>query len=247
MSVTDAGRQLTESYRLAQTRIGRETVRRMFEVWQLLDPTAVDDTVEQWLQVAMALTKAQRQTSAQLAADYVRAFRAVELGTLAGFDASIPTLAPDEALATSLTVTGPAALKSGMTRGYTVDRAASLARNASSRAAHRLALNGGRTTVMAAVASDDRALGFSRATSGSACAFCAILASRGAVYTSERTADFEAHDGCSCSPEPLYARDAPLPPGASQYAAQWEQAKSLGSDEGIPATVAFRRIIENRA
>jgi hypothetical protein len=41
-------------------------------------------------------------------------------------------------------------------------------------------------------------------TSGNACDFCSMLADRGAVY-GEASAEFEAHDHCSCSAQPVYA------------------------------------------
>lgn len=58
--------------------------------------------------------------------------------------------------------------------------------------------NHSRQTVMNAAVADKRALGWQRITSGDSCAFCAMLASRGAIYTS-KTADFAAHDRCNCS------------------------------------------------
>lgn len=42
---------------------------------------------------------------------------------------------------------------------------------------------------------------YRRITSGTACAFCRMLAGRGAVY-SENTGRFQAHDHCACTAEP---------------------------------------------
>lgn len=45
-------------------------------------------------------------------------------------------------------------------------------------------------------------LGWARVLTGERnCSFCAMLASRGAVYKSEKTAGFEPHDRCDCHPE----------------------------------------------
>jgi hypothetical protein len=53
-------------------------------------------------------------------------------------------------------------------------------------------------------------VGWQRVASDNACAFCEMLAARGAVY-SEESADFEAHDGCTCTVEPVWRREADPP------------------------------------
>jgi hypothetical protein len=42
-----------------------------------------------------------------------------------------------------------------------------------------------------------------RVLGGAGCDFCQMLAGRGEVYSAE-TADFEAHDHCGCTAEPIY-------------------------------------------
>jgi hypothetical protein len=64
-----------------------------------------------------------------------------------------------------------------------------------------------------------------------------MLASRGGVY-SERGGRFEAHDGCSCSVEPLWERQ-PDPPEVKALQADWRQATSGLS--GREAIAAWRR------
>lgn len=58
--------------------------------------------------------------------------------------------------------------------------------------------NAGRDTVITNSLDDPQATGWQRVTSGG-CGFCQMLAGRGAVYRSERTASFGAHDNCRCS------------------------------------------------
>lgn len=50
---------------------------------------------------------------------------------------------------------------------------------------------------------DPAAVGWRRHSSGSGCKFCAMLASRGAVYK-ESTVHFAAHPHCSCSASPVF-------------------------------------------
>ena len=71
-----------------------------------------------------------------------------------------------------------------------------------------------------------------------------MLASRGAVYKTERTAGdgHKFHDSCGCTPEPVYSRQNDPPP----FAGEWAEAKRIARDEGIRTDVAFRRLVEGR-
>lgn len=46
---------------------------------------------------------------------------------------------------------------------------------------------------------------YARVTSGSTCAFCMVLASRGAVYVTEASASEHYHAHCDCVPTPVWA------------------------------------------
>lgn len=244
MATTTAGRALTEAHRLAQVRLGAQTVRDLLNIFPLLDPTDLDATTARWLRVAAPIIRTRRDTSATLAANYVNIFRTLELGDKAR--PVVPVLAETvtaERLATSLLVTGPVALKQAMTRGVLLGQAVRTASTTSARAGMRHALNGGRDSIIETVAKDKTALGWARATSGAPCAFCAMLASRGPVYKTKTSAGGEGHryhDSCNCIPEPVYHRDAEWPPGARQYAALWAEAKTMDGD----VTTNFRHLVE---
>ncbi len=62
--------------------------------------------------------------------------------------------------------------------------------------------NAARDTVMSSALEDPRADGWQRDGTGS-CDFCTMLIARGAVY-SDATADFGAHDNCSCIAVPAF-------------------------------------------
>lgn len=198
---TAAATRLTRSHRLAQKRIATDTITAMRRIWPLLDGYDLDSTAPAWLDAAVPVIDAFRAESARNAAAYVRAFRAIEIGrgatpVLAG------AVAPDVAT-TSLLVTGPISVKSAVARGVPIVRAMSVAEASSSAAAMRHALNAGRETVTGTLATDQAARGWARVSGGGACKFCSMLAGRGHVY-SAGTVDFQAHDGCSCSAEPVY-------------------------------------------
>ena len=197
-----AAHRLTEAHRLAQARLGARTVAQMLAAWNILDVEDLEATTGPWLQAAVPLVQAQHRQSAILAADYMRAFRAVQLGTLTGPTAVLAEFDPKR-VTTSLTVTGPVSLKAAMARGVDLATAADTAQARSAAAGMRQSLAGGRETIAATTTADPRAVGYVRVTSDKACEFCSMLADRGAVY-SDDTAHFDAHDGCSCSGEPVY-------------------------------------------
>lgn len=237
MASSPLAAQLTEAQRVAQLHLGVQTVAAMRALFALLDPTDLDGTFERWLTAALPVLQAQRQTSIQLAAAYVSNFKRLEVGRPVSVQLADPI--DIRAATTSLLVTGPYRLKKNVGEGALLTRAMSIAEASSSSAAMRHVLNGGRETIAQTVADDKDALGWARVASGDPCAFCAMLTSRGPVY-SEESIDFEAHDHCSCTAEPVYHRDAAWPAGSERYRALWEEA-----DNAPGETLAnFRALVE---
>lgn len=76
-----------------------------------------------------------------------------------------------------------------------------------------------RDTVLTNRRRDPQAAGWVRIASGAACGFCKALAAKGAVYR-EASADFAAHDNCTCTCAPVF-KGGELGPEASvmQYMA----------------------------
>ncbi|WP_051179727.1 VG15 protein [Nocardia concava] len=81
-------------------------------------------------------------------------------------------------------------------------------------ATQRLVLQPGRATISAAAAHDPAKARWARVPSGKTCAFCLVLASRGAVYATKATAGgmHKFHDDCNCTPTPVW-RNSPYPEG----------------------------------
>lgn len=204
MAATPAGARLTEAHRLSQTSIGVRLSAEMLLLWSLVDTKQLDRTVPQWLAAAMALIQVRRIESVRLAASYLTAFRTLEAPAAVPFRPILATSLDTLAASTSLRVVGPISVKRAMAAGRSLARASEVASTNTARTAMRHALEGGRDTIAATVRADPSVRGFRRVTSGDACKFCTMLAGRGAVY-SGATATFQAHDGCSCSAEPVYA------------------------------------------
>lgn len=237
MAATAAGARLTEGHRLAQSRLGASVVRQMAGLWPLLDPEDLDATVERWLRLALPVVRSQHDASARLAAAYLRTFRSIEAPDLPPLRLPPPPTFDPAQATTSLTVTGPVTVRTATGAGQTIAAASDAGLSASARAAMRLALNGGRRAIVNGANADPDTQGWARATSGNPCAFCDMLASRGPVY-SEETGDFEAHDGCSCTAEPVYP-GSEWPPGAREARALWDE--STRGYSGNAAINAFRR------
>lgn len=79
---------------------------------------------------------------------------------------------------------------------------------------------------------DVEAIGWSRVARGGACKFCAMLASKGAVYRSESTATFASHKHCNCAARPEFRNDTHGPEASAiQYVASSRRAR----DESVQA------------
>lgn len=106
-------------------------------------------------------------------------------------------------------------------------------------AVQRLVLDVGRDTVTGAVRQDRAAKGWARVPEPGACSFCALLATRGAVYKSD-TVTFRSHDHCRCHAEPVFGVYEP-----SAQIRQW-QALYQSIQHGSPAQTRrnFRKALE---
>lgn len=163
---------------------------------------------------------------------------------------------------TSLMVTGPANVKSKRGRGKSPEEAHREAVVDAGGSAARHVLTGGRDTHLELVDNDPaEPIGWMRVTDGDPCWFCAMLASRGPRYRSEKSATRVVkpkrkrrgssrrvgdtyHDNCACVAEPMFSRSQAWPGKGREWQNLWnEVAKGLSGDE---ARKAFRREYEYR-
>lgn len=110
-------------------------------------------------------------------------------------------------------------------------------------AAIRQGLKGARNVTANVVKFDRKALGYARFTDANPCHFCALLASRGAVYSKESFAESDAgftankraaevpadyvriskvHNNCRCTLRPVYSRSQEFDADAKFYRQQWK-------------------------
>ena len=131
--------------------------------------------------------------AASLAADWYEEQRvkAEVRGRFQAITAELPTTGRTEALA---------GFAVGPLYGAKPDAALALVK--ASGGLQRIIFNADRYTVMGSSVKDPRARGWQREGNGE-CQFCALLISRGAVYT-EGSVDFESHDRCRCVGVPAF-------------------------------------------
>jgi len=171
-----------------------------------------------------------------------------EARRLAGIFEARPGIVPpvfDPAFVSGvLDSTGPYTLLGNLKQGRQL-------RDAMNRAGIRLAgagqksvLDGGRAAIYALAKTDPAAVGWARITRAKPCAFCAMLASRGAVYKTEKSARFLAHDHCMCTPAPFFKPGGAAKLVNSSLAEEWQRVTKGYS--GKEAFRAWRRYWDNK-
>lgn len=105
--------------------------------------------------------------------------------------------------------------------------------------AEKLVLDTGRRTIIDNVHRDRQATGWARIPEPAACAFCALLATRGAVYKHE-TAAFRSHDHCKCHAEPVFG-DYQAPPEVERWR---DLYRSINHGSPAKMRADFRRAYE---
>lgn len=235
MAGTEEGSALTAQHRSRQLVLRSALIRDLLLTWRLFDPTDPASYAE-FSGVAEILIRSLYRDSAALATTYYREFRQAERIAGAAVVRPAPELAR-ERIRIALRATGLAGTLKAMRLGYPPEAAAQQGFVRASGAAGRLVLEGGRQSLLETVEADPERPRWRRVTSGDACHFCAMLASRGAVYASDRTAGFQAHDFCTCSVEPAFAGSED-PPTTRRFRALWTE--STRGHSGADAINAFR-------
>jgi hypothetical protein len=242
VAVTAGGATLSVQHRVAQLAIRAALLRDLARLWPMFDPTDFG-TFERFPSLATTLIAARHRDSAGLAVAYYQAFRTIETGAIATVRVVVPD-PPDEVVSRdALRATGLLGTLNARRAGQPIETARRSGWVRLAGSATSLVLRGGRDTILGAVFSDPARPRWQRVTSGRPCAFCAMLASRGAAFGSERGADFEAHDHCSCSAEPAFSGSR-LPPASEAFRRQWQETTAGLS--GNDALNAFRQAVEGR-
>lgn len=242
MAASRQAAQLTAAHKRVQALIARGVIADTAQAVQLLDLADIDKSVQQFILQMNGIVATRRRQSEVAALRYYQSFRIAEIGKTAPIRPTAKPLNIPQ-LSTSFQVTGPVALKKAIRAGQGNTKALRTTTTTSSASAVRHVLNAGRELIHNAVTTDRAAMGWQRVTSGNACAFCAMLASRGPVYTSRDTAlaDPESHDGCACTEEPIFMEKGAWTDQARQYRDLWDEStQGLSGEQARQAfTEAF--------
>jgi hypothetical protein len=233
----DADR-LTRQHRAAQAAIGRAVVRPIRQTAQTAPLADVDGWFERVLPRLLRIVAAGWAASRNQASRYLIRHAALE-----GVDVEpVRALWTPQRVIASARVTGPVAFKEHVESFHAPEGAKQAMVTRLTGAMQRQALAGGRDTLARTIEESDSIVGWRRVTDADPCAFCAMLASRGAVYN-ERTVRFEAHDGDECTFAPLYEHEDE-PDEVQELYQQWLQATAGHS--GKAAIRAWRRYWDKR-
>jgi hypothetical protein len=248
---------ITETHRLAQISLANEALKDSSAYLSLLDFSRVEETFPRYRSALGQMVDERRALSSALGSSYYRAMRSTAEVT-GDFSPRLAASLASDQISKSLLVTGPVAARKILASGGNAEEALRAATVATGRAVKRHVLNGGRGTVLNGVFEDSKAKGWVRVTDGMPCAFCAMLASRGAVYKSGNTAAgtrretntgaFKVHDGCGCSVLPFWSADADYALGRSvELRDQYNAAIGSGKDmDARDRRLAFRRAWERK-
>lgn len=223
MANTETGRALTEAHRVAQIRLGGAAMLRAAGLWSLLDVGDLDGSAPVWMAATADQVGNAQAQSAAMAERYVSLYREAEIGTQSG-----PIVRPLSSTATTveaLRIKGPVGIKTAIGRGVTVERAYRAGMIAVQGMVMQLALGAGRGVIDGTARADGRSGRYRRVTDGTPCAFCAMLAGRGPVY-SEETAYFRTHLRCGCTAEIVYGEWVP-----NELEAKWRESYFTAAEE----------------
>jgi len=208
--------------------LAAQMAREILRVWrELMNPAKVDASWPAVRAALMPIVRQAREQSAVLArAAYMDGRRAAGVPD-GSFAPEGPLELAIDRLESSLDVTGPIEFKKAIAAGKTPTQAMDAAAVRMVGSTQYLALEGGRSVMKQSIEADERATGWSRVTDNDPCAWCAMLASRGPVYKSAKTAGDPRqggdryHDACACQAWPAFSLNEPFVGAAEKLYDDW--------------------------
>lgn len=212
---TPKGAALTRAHRAQQLRARSLASARAVQLWKQLDPHDLDARRDLWQSATLQVASSGQRISSAASARYLRRLSSIEQGTSLG--APITPMRTDETKLARTLSYAIARVKAGQAVREPLALSMRHGLSAATAGVSDHVLAGARETALSVItgtnptmSSTQRPSRWSRECSGNACAFCQMIASRGAVYSSQ-SADFEAHANCACSAEPVYGDFDPSP------------------------------------
>lgn len=211
--------------------------RDLLRTWRELDLTDARTVRDALMDVLPALTGGYKLAAATAAAEWYDMMR-LESEVPGSFTALVPEDPPTTERIAALAGWGVGPLFGD------ADPATALSKIGGG--VQRIVVDGGRDAIRFSTFADPQARGWQRVASPTACAFCRLLAGRGAVY-SRAGVDFGAHDWCTCGVAPAWGGQAlpvkpytaslrypDTPEGQARKAADQARLKRWMAEHDIP-------------
>lgn len=174
---------------------------------RVVDPADLAGSYTRFAVGAAAYIQQARSDAMPLATRYFRDSQEIAGYTRQNDDNSpLVTVNSLEADITALYVTGFVTIQKSLAGGASTDYAERAGQAAMLRSAQRRILDAPRQAIIDRSAHGEDTVGWARVGDGKPCYFCAMLISRGPVYT-EKTVQFRAHDGCGCGAKMCFRND----------------------------------------
>jgi hypothetical protein len=209
------------------------------QAWPLLDPHNIKGTLPQFTAAVRAIVQHYGRASATAALDYYRHERAAA-GVTSRASLKVAPVPADKVIEDAI------GWATSNLYGTVTPESEKTTLDALSESVSQLVLDQGRDTIIGNALKDPAAKGWARVTEVGACSFCIMLALRagaGFLYTSKRSADFQAHDNCHCHAEPVFNA---YEPSYRMRQMQMLWAEATKGRSGHDARVAFRQAVEGR-
>jgi hypothetical protein len=220
-STTSDGSASAGRWRAAQRGLTRLLLRDLLTLRRLINPNRLQATVPPWVDAVTEVVTRYSETSATLAADFYDGEREAA-GVPGSFTVPLADAPPDEQVDASmrwatkdLWPRDEAVATVAQQEPLDVRLEAAMAK--ADGAAQKLVADRGRATLRQAVKADPQAVAYARAAALGACAFCRLMASRGAVYATAESAGRDAnalftgdasvvkfHNDCHCAIVPVF-------------------------------------------
>lgn len=239
--------ELAQGYRTDQARMAAKSALRVGQMWEGVE-VGNEASESNFVQLAVAELSAGYRMTADASADFVRS----QVGD--GLSVPEPNV---EQMAASMGYVGPILARRAMAAGTDFEMSTSEARshvkNQVRGAAVRLSALGGREVVRSVV--DGKRIGYARVTGYDPCYFCAILASRRAVYEEDSFDESDArftgwgtvkvHDSCQCALIPVTQMNQDQLTQMSYFEQLWKDLSGKNPKKrGESPVLTFRRNYE---
>lgn len=234
--------QLAEAQRVEQARLSAEVTRDVLALWLATYEPRAPAVWRALIAALAAIVNRFRNESSRSAISYYMESRSA--ARVPGL--FVPRPAPEpprELIEATAQITGARAYGRAAGRNLPEARAMQNSGVQVAGALARITLDAGRQTILSAVEEDREAIGWIRITDANPCAFCSMLASRGAVF-SEDTVSFQAHAHCACIGAPVWSRDEAWLGHSEDLYQQWK--RETAGHSGKDAIRAWRRYWNNR-